>query len=110
MEVRHARHLGHVNTETVIATTLHQFAHEEYFVADFFDRHIEIMDAFKTVSHVIQFMVMRGKERLGTRDGIGGQILRDGPGNAQPIDVSILPDRTRSEDQHNTSIAWTLPA
>ena len=32
------------------------------------------------------------------------------PGNAQPIDVSILPDRTRSEDQHNTSIAWALPA
>src|SRR3712207_1068522 len=66
---RHARNLGHVDTETVLAAAPHELAKEYHLAIDLLHAHVVVLDTREILFHFVEFMVVGGKERAGAGPG-----------------------------------------
>ena len=82
---RHSRQLRHVYAEAVLAATGHQFAHKHHPAVNLLYRHIIVGNAPVGLFHFIQFMVMRGKQRLGVSLAVLVQIFHYRPCNRDTV-------------------------
>ncbi len=58
----HTRHFGYMNTEGVFAATAFQFAQENDFIIYLLHRNVIVLDALEAFLHLVQLMVVRGKQ------------------------------------------------
>ncbi len=74
-----------MNTEGVLTATPLQLTQENDLVIYLLDRHIVILDAPETFLHLVQFMVVRGKERARFRFRMLMDVLHDCPGDGNTV-------------------------
>ena len=67
------------------AQILAKLAEKYDLVADFFHRHVEVLDLGEGTFHFVQFVIMGGKERFGMIFRMFVQIFDDRPGNRNPV-------------------------
>ena len=58
----HTRYLSHMNTEGVLRTAPHQFAKEDDLAIHLFHTDVVVLDATEVLLHLIEFVIMSGKE------------------------------------------------
>ena len=83
---RQARQPGHLDAVAAIGAARENLPQEHDVVLPFARRHVGVDDAGPAIGQVRQLMVMRGEERLGPGRRMARQVLRDGPGDAQPVE------------------------
>ena len=83
--LRHTRQLRHMDTKGMFASSTFQLSHENHLAVNLLDRHVVVLDAFMGLLHLVQFVVMGGKERSGMGFRMIMDILHDGPGDADAI-------------------------
>ena len=81
----HAGYLCHMDTEGVLAATGHELAQEDNLVADLLDAHIVVAYGGELALHLVELMIVGGKERAGASLGILVEVLDDGPGYADAV-------------------------
>ena len=88
---RHTCHLCHMNTERMFAAATFQFAQKNLFIIYLLHRYIVILDALERFLHLVQLMIMSGKQRtcLGFRMLVN--MLHNSPSNGNTIIASGLP-------------------
>ncbi len=68
-----------MNAETVFRASARQLAEEYDLVPRLLDRHMEILYPLEAGRHLVQFMVMGGKQHLRPASGMFVQVFGDGP-------------------------------
>ena len=74
-----------MDTKRVLTPTLFQFAQEDDLAFHLFDGDVVVLDALEVLLHLVQFMVVSGKERTSLSLGMFVQILYDSPGNTDTV-------------------------
>ena len=69
-----------MDTKGMLRATTLQLAEEDDFAIDLLHRDVVILDTGEVLLHLIQFMIVRSKERARMTFGILVQIFHDGPG------------------------------
>ena len=82
---RHTRHLGHMDTETVLATAGNQLTKEDHFIAHLLDRDVVILDALEGAFHLVQLMIMSSEKGLGTGPWMLVDVFDNGPGDRDTV-------------------------
>ena len=76
---RHAGNLGHMDAEAVGAAALDELAHKHDLAVDFLHGHVVVLDAAKRLGHLVELVVVGGKEGLGVARVLVN-VLHNGPG------------------------------
>ena len=74
-----------MNTEGVLRAAPLQLAHKNHLAVNLLHRHVVVLDALEVLLHLVQLVVVGGKERTGLRLGVLVQILHDGPCNRDAV-------------------------
>ena len=74
-----------MDTETVFTASGNQFAQEDHFVIDLLHRNIVVLDTLERSLHLVQLMIMRGKQCLRTGIGMFVDIFDNRPGNRNTV-------------------------
>ncbi len=69
----HTGQFGHMDTETVFASTSSEFAQKHDFTLYLTDRHVIVDHTAETLFHLVELMIVSGEESL----GMGGAMLVD---------------------------------
>src|SRR5690554_5530180 len=69
----------------MFAASGHQFPKEDHLVIDLLHRHVVVFDPFERLRHLVQLMVMCGKEGFGTCRRVFVYILHDGPRDGNTV-------------------------
>lgn len=78
-------HLSYLDTERVVRAAFYQFAEEYYFVAYFFDRYVEVLDFGERAFHLVQLVVVGGKQCFCSVLGILVQEFDDSPSDGYSV-------------------------
>ena len=81
---RHTSQLGNMDTETMFRTASFQFTQEDDLTIDLLDADVEILDAREGPFHLVQLVIVCGKERAGMSAIVLMDVFDNGPrdGNA----------------------------
>ena len=82
---RHSGNLCHMNTEGVLAATRFQLAQEDNLAIHLLHTHVEVLDAREILLHLVQLVIMSGKEGASLRLLVLMQIFHDSPGDGNAI-------------------------
>ena len=74
-----------MDTEGVFASSTFQLTEENHFIVHFLHRHIVVLDTLEGFLHLVQFMIMGGKQGACFRFRMFVDILYDGPGNRNTV-------------------------
>ena len=80
----HSGNFRHMDAEGVLAAALHQLAHEHHLAVNLLDTDVVVDDAFERALHLIELVVMRGKECLGPGTVLV-DVLHDGPSDGDTV-------------------------
>ena len=83
--VRHTCYLGHMDTKGVLAASTLQFAEEDHLAIHLLDTHIVVFDAVEAFLHLVELMVVGGKERASLGTLVLVEIFHDGPGYGDTV-------------------------
>ena len=81
----HTRYLCYMDTKGMLAPTLFQLAQEDDLTFDLLDRDVVVLDTREVLLHLVQLVIVRGKERTGPSLGLLVQIFYDGPGYGDAV-------------------------
>ena len=68
----------------MLRTTANEFAQEDYFAVQFFDGHIVIANSLKGLLHLVKFMIVGSKQRLGV-SAVLMDIFHDCPSDGYTV-------------------------
>ena len=74
-----------MNTEGMLTATRLQLAQEDNLAIHLLHTHVEVLDAREILLHLVQLVIMSGKERTSLRLLVLMKIFHDSPGDADAI-------------------------
>ena len=101
----HTCEFRHMNTETVLAAALFEFAHKHHLAIDFLHAHIVVANAAERFFHLVQLVVVGGEKRFGMGATLVN-VFHNAPGNGNAVVGGCA--TTQLIEQHKAALAQVV--